>query len=67
MFMIFQLKDAETKYDTMEKKALAVVWCLAEVQWLFTGSKYPIKLYTDHSALENIFSQRLDALRKIVR
>lgn len=55
MFMFFQLENAETRYNIMEKKALAVVQCLAEVVWLITGSKYPIKPYIDHSALENIF------------
>ena len=61
MFMSFRLEDAETRYDTTERKALAVVQCLAEVRWLVTASKYPTKLYTDHSTLENIFTQGSDA------
>ena len=36
MFFFFQLKDAETRYDTTEREALAVVQCLAEVRWLVT-------------------------------
>ena len=56
MFMSFRLEDAETRYDTTEREALAVVRCLAEVRWLVTGSEYPTKLYTDHSALESIFT-----------
>ena len=32
MFISFQLEDAETRYDTTEKKAPAVVRCLAEIR-----------------------------------
>ncbi len=56
IFMSFGLEDAETRYDTKEKEALAVIRYLAEVRWLVTGSEYPTKLYTDHSALEIIFT-----------
>ncbi len=55
MFMSFRLEDAETRYDTTEREALAVVRCLAEVRLLVTRSEYPTKLYTNHSALK-IFS-----------
>lgn len=65
IFMSFRLEDVETKYDTTEKEALAVVRCLAKVRWLVTGSEYPTKLYTDHSALESIFIQGSDAHGKI--
>ena len=65
MFMSFCLEDAETRYDTTEREALAVVRCLAEVRWLVTGSKYPTKLYTDHSALESILTQGSDAHGRI--
>ena len=56
MFISFWLEDTETQYNTMEREALAVVQYLAEVWWLVTGSKYPIKFYIDYSALENIFT-----------
>lgn len=36
LFMSFRLEDAETRYDTTEREALAVVRCLAEVRWLVT-------------------------------
>ena len=65
MFMSFRLENTETKYDTIEKEALAVVRCLAEVKWLVTGSEYPTKLYTDHSDLESIFTQESDAHGRI--
>ena len=61
MFISFWLENAKTRYDTIEREALAVVRCLAEVRWLVTGSEYPTKLYTDHSALESIFTQGSDA------
>ena len=48
-------------------QALAVVHCFPEVWWLVTGSQYPTKLYTDHSAVESIFSQVSDAHRRIAR
>ena len=67
IFISFRLEDAETRYDTTEREALAVVRCLAKVRWLVTGSKYLTKLYTDHSALENIFTQGSDAHGKIAR
>ncbi len=67
MFMSFRLEDAETRYDTIEREALAIVRCLAEVRWLVTGSEYPTKLYTNHSALESIFTQGSDANERIAR
>ncbi len=51
----------------MEREALAVVRCLAEVRWLVIGSEYPIKLYTDHSAWESIFTQGSDTHGRIAR
>ncbi len=67
MFISFRLEDAETRYDTTERKTPAVILCLAEVRWLFTGSGYPTKFYTNHSALKSIFIQGSDAHRKIAR
>ena len=65
--MSFCLEDAETRYDTTKKEALAVVRCVAEVRWLVTRSEYPTKLYTNHFALESIFTQGSDAHGKIAR
>ena len=67
IFMSFRFEDAETRYDTTEREALAVVLCLAEVRWLVNGNVYPIKLYTNHSAWESIFTQGSDAYRRIAR
>lgn len=65
MFMSFCLEDAETRYDTTEREALAVIRCLAEVRWLVTGSEYPTKLYPDYSALKSIFTQGSDTHGRI--
>ena len=67
MFMSFRLEDAETRYDSTEREALAVVRCLAEVRWLVMGSEYSTRLYTNHSALESIFTQGSDAHGRISR
>lgn len=50
MFMSFRFSDAEKDYNTSERK-LAVIRCLEECRWLVVGSKHPICLYTNHSAL----------------
>ena len=52
MFMSFKLEEAETRYHTTEREALAVVRCLAEVKWSVMGHLYPTMPYTDHQALE---------------
>lgn len=61
MFMSFRLENAETRYTTTEREALAVVRCLAET------SKHPTKIYSDHSALESIFRNGTDAHGQIAR
>ncbi|KAF3931381.1 Protease [Dactylella cylindrospora] len=60
MFISFKLADAETRYTTTEREALAVVRCLAEVRWLVHGSPFPVKIYTDHSALLKVFGKGAD-------
>ncbi len=67
MFLSFRLKDTETRYDTIEREALAVVRCLSEVRWFVTGIEYPNKLYTNHSGLESISIKGSDANGKIDR
>jgi len=51
MFISKRFTDAETRYTTTEKEALAVVRCLAEVRWLVLGAEHPTIVYTDHFAL----------------
>lgn len=67
MYLGYQLIPAERNYQTTEREALAVLKCLEEVRWLVHGSDFPVKVYTDHSALVHllksdkaIFRERLD-------
>lgn len=52
MFLSFKLEDAETRYSNLEREALAVVRCLAEVKWMVIASPYSILVYNDHEALK---------------
>jgi RNase H-like domain found in reverse transcriptase/Integrase zinc binding domain len=67
MFMSFRLSDPETRYGTTDREALAVVRALAEVRWLVIGSPYPVKLYTDHQALDSILRKGTEASMRITR
>lgn len=66
MFLSFKLEDVEKRYTTTEKEALAVIRCLAEIRRLVMRSPFPIKIYTDHMALESILRIG-DAHGKITR
>lgn len=61
IFMSFRLENTKTIYNTMKKDFLAVVQYLKEVKPLVIGNKCSTKFYKDHSTLESIFSQGLDA------
>lgn len=67
MFMSFKLEEAEVRYHTTEKEALAVVRCLAECRCFVIGHRYPTMLYTDHQALETILKDGTDAHGRIAR
>lgn len=54
MFLSKPFSSPETRYNTTEREALAVVRCLEEVRWLVLGSPFPLKIYTDHRALLTI-------------
>jgi len=56
MFISFRLTDVETRYSNSEREALAVIRCLAEVRWMVMASKYPVIVYTDHSALRTLLT-----------
>jgi hypothetical protein len=53
------------RYSTTEQEALVVMRCLWEARWLVLGSKYPVIVDTDHSAL--IHKIKHDDLRLSVR
>jgi hypothetical protein len=42
---------AETNYDIYDKELLAVITVLQEWKVYLEGSKYPIKVFTDHKNL----------------
>ena len=44
MFPSFKLEEAETRYHTTGREALAVVRCMAEVKCFVMGHKYPTVL-----------------------
>lgn len=54
MFISQKLSKAESNYATTDREALAVVRALEEVRHLVLGSKHPVMLYTDHSALTSL-------------
>ena len=57
MFISFKLEDPETRYSNLEREALAVVRCLAEVRWMVVASEYPTLVYTDHEALKVLLTR----------
>lgn len=48
------LNDSETKYSTIEKELLAIVWAVKYFRPYLFGR--PFKIYTDHRPLQWIFS-----------
>ena len=54
MFISQRLSEVEQRYLNTEREALSVLRALEEVRWLVVGSPYPVKVYTDHSALLSI-------------
>ena len=57
LFNSRHLEPAEMRYSNIEHEALAIVCCLVEVKWLVHGSPYPVKVYTNHSALTTLLPQ----------
>lgn len=49
-----QFTDTETQYIPIERKCLAIVRSLEEVQWVAIQSRFPIAVYTDFAALVSI-------------
>ena len=58
MFISQRLSTTEKNYLNTEREALAVLRALEESRWLVVGSPYPVKVYTDHSALIAILNGR---------
>ena len=57
MFMLFSLAEREKRYYITEREYLRIIKCLAEVKQLVQGSKYPLYLYIDHTALTSILNK----------
>ncbi|CAF5186067.1 unnamed protein product, partial [Rotaria magnacalcarata] len=45
------LDDTERKYDTIDKEALAIFWCISELRSYIGDSNFIVE--TDHKSLEN--------------
>lgn len=67
MYITFAFTPAERKYHTTEREVLSALRSLEEVRWLIQGSKYPVKLYTDHYALLKVFNSDDDSCGRIAR
>lgn len=67
MFMSFRLEEAEVRYGTTEREALAVVRCLAESKCFVMGHRYPTMLYSDHEALKSVLKNGPDEHFRISR
>ncbi|XP_068203698.1 uncharacterized protein [Palaemon carinicauda] len=52
-----KLLEAERKYSTIEKEALALVWTLVHFKPYVTNFSFPIEIWTDHNPL--VFIERM--------
>ncbi|CAF4363975.1 unnamed protein product, partial [Rotaria sordida] len=52
------LNDTERKYDTFEKEALAIYWCINELQSYIGDSNFIVE--TDHKPLENFHNKQIN-------
>ncbi len=67
MFLKFSsLQNIETKYDTTQKDAFAVVNYVTKIKKLITRSEYSTKLYIYFSTLEILFTHISNTNEKIV-
>jgi len=51
-FISKKFLDAETRYHTTEREALAIVRCPEETRWLVNENRHPVVIYTDHECLK---------------
>ncbi|CAF4712373.1 unnamed protein product, partial [Rotaria socialis] len=57
------LNDTERKYDTIEREALAIYWCLTELRSYIGDSDIIIE--TDHEPLQNFHKKQINNKRII--
>ncbi|CAF3104286.1 unnamed protein product [Rotaria sp. Silwood2] len=55
------LNDTEHKYDTFEKEALAIFWCITELRSYIGDSNFTVE--TDHKPLENFHNKQINNKR----
>ena len=55
------LNDIKRKYDTFEKEALAIYWCLTELRPYIGDSDITVE--TDHKPLENFYKKQINNRR----
>ncbi|CAF1317570.1 unnamed protein product [Rotaria sordida] len=55
------LNDTERKYDTFEKEALAIFWCISELRPYIGDSNFIVE--TDHKPLENFHNKQINNKR----
>ncbi|CAF4244309.1 unnamed protein product, partial [Rotaria magnacalcarata] len=55
------LDDTERKYDTIEKEALAIFWCVSELRSYIGDSNFIAE--TDHKPLENFHKKQINNKR----
>ncbi|CAF1569045.1 unnamed protein product, partial [Rotaria sordida] len=55
------LNDTERKYDTFEKEALAIYWCITELRSYIGDSNFIVE--TDHRPLENFHLKQINNKR----
>jgi hypothetical protein len=66
-YLSFQMTDVQTRYHTTEREFLAVLMSLEKVRYLVCGSPFPVKLYTDHTAVKDILRNGDAATGRIAR
>ena len=57
LYISRKLVDAETRYATVEREGLAIVWCITKLTKYLLG--VPFTLYTDHAPLSFIDQKKL--------
>ncbi len=55
------LTDTEQKYDTFEKEALAIYWCISELRSYIGDANFVVE--TDHKPLENFHLKQINNKR----
>ena len=63
-YMSKKVNSAEGRYSTFDQELLAIVTCLDRWKAYLTGTRHPVKIYTDHHALRWIKSRKAPSSRQ---